>query len=106
MFDLFRSRDKAVRILLGAILVIVALSMITYLIPGSGTGTTGGTQDNLIAKVGDQKITVLEAQRALANGLRGGQIPPQYMSLYAPQLIQSLITDRALAYEAQRQGIL
>ena len=104
MFDLFRSRDKAVRILLGAILVIVALSMVTYLIPGSGAGTTS-TQENLIAQVGDQKITVLEAQRALANGLRGGQIPPQYMSLYAPQLIQSLITDRALAYEAKRQGV-
>ncbi len=104
MFDLFRSRDKAVRILLGAILVIVALSMITYLIPGNGQATTG-TQENLIAKVGDQKITVIEAQRALANGLRGGQIPPQYMSLYAPQMIQSIITDRALAYEAKRQGI-
>lgn len=105
MFDLFRSRDKAVRILLGAILVVVALSMVTYLIPGSGSGSMTGGQDNVIATVGDQKITTLDAQKALQNVARGGQVPAQYLAIYAPQVVQSLIAERALAYEAQRQGI-
>ncbi len=104
MFDLFRSRDKAVRILLGAILVIVALSMVTYLIPGSGSGN-GSSQDNIIATVGDEKVTTLEAQKAIQAVLRGGQMPAQYLSIYAPQIVQQLIGERALAYEAKRQGI-
>ncbi len=104
MFDLFRSRDKAVRILLGAILVIVAFSMVTYLIPGTGGGSTGG-QDNVIATVGDEKVTTLEAQKAIQAVLRGGQMPAQYLSIYVPQIVQQLISERALAYEAKRQGI-
>jgi peptidyl-prolyl cis-trans isomerase D len=104
MFDLFRSRDKAVRILLGVILGVVALSMVTYLIPsGPGTGGTTGT-GNSIAKVGDQDITVLTAQKEIQNALRGGKLPPQFYSMYVPRIIDSIITDRAMAYEAKRQG--
>ena len=42
MFDLFRSRDKAVRLMLTGLLVVVALSMVTYLIP-TGSGLGGGS---------------------------------------------------------------
>lgn len=107
MFDLFRSRDKAVRILLTVILGVVALSMVTYLIPGSGMGGGGDTDANVIATVGDQPpITVADAQRVIQGMMRGRQLPPEILSVYAPQLINNLITERAVAYEAKRLGFV
>ena len=52
MFDLFRSRDKAVRIFLTALLSLVALSMVAYLIPGYGGSGAPSSSDTVIAEVG------------------------------------------------------
>ena len=50
MFDLFRSRDKAVRILLGGILLVVSFSMLTYLIPSFNNGVD--PSDMVVAEIG------------------------------------------------------
>ncbi len=76
MFDLFRSREKSVRILLGALLTLVALSMLAYLVPGGfggGGGTSAGGQ-NVVAAVGDDSITTIDVQRALSASLGGRRI--------------------------------
>lgn len=103
MFDLFRSRDKAVRYLLSALLMLVALSMVTYLIPGSGYGS-GGSADNVLAKIGDDKISVREVQMRLQTAVRNKQFPPDMMQYYAPQMVDQLITERAVQYQAERMG--
>jgi peptidyl-prolyl cis-trans isomerase D len=102
MFDLFRSRDKAVRILLGAMLLLVALSMLTYLVPNYNTG--GGTSDTVIAEVGGDAITLQEVQHLVQNTVRSRQLPPEILPNYVPQMIDGLITERALVYEAKRLG--
>ena len=106
MFDLFRSRDKAVRWLLTGMLVLVALSMVTYLIPGSGTGTTGsGADATVAAQVGKDKITSQDISRAIQNMTRNRQLPPELLSVYVPQIVNQLINERMLAYEANRMGL-
>src|SRR5215470_16950743 len=102
MFDLFRSRDKAVRIGLGVLLGLVALSMLTYLIPSYNTGYD--TSDAVLAEVGGQPITLPEVQRMIQNSVRGRQLPPDILPNFIPQMVDNLITERALAYEAQRLG--
>ncbi len=107
MFDLFRSRDKSVRILLTVILSLVALSMIGYLIPSYGGGGASSTpNDNVIAEVGDSKVTIREVQMAIRAATRNREIPPAMMQHYIPQIIQQMITEKALIYQAGRMGFI
>jgi peptidyl-prolyl cis-trans isomerase D len=104
MFDLFRSRAKAVRYLLGGMLTIVAVSMVITLIPGWGSSTGSSNEDNIVAVVGKDEITVRDVQNELQALIRNKQIPAEMMQVYAPQYIDQMITERAVAYEARRRG--
>jgi peptidyl-prolyl cis-trans isomerase D len=106
MFDLFRSRDKAVRILLGVILGVVALSMVAYLVPGGWLGgdTAAVNSSDTLAAVGNEKISVLRAQQQIASVVRNRNVPPEMLKMFAPQILQGMITQQALAYEAKRLG--
>ena len=87
MFDLFRSRDKAVRILLGALLVVVGFSMLTYLIPSYDTGDTTGN-DAVVAEVNKIPSPRWKCRSILQNTARSGQIPPAIVPTYVPQIDQ------------------
>jgi len=105
MFDLFRSRDKAVRILLTVILSLVALSMVGYLIPSYGGG--GPTpNDNVVADVGNSKVTVHDVQMAIRAQTRNREMPPGMLQHYVPQIIQQMITEKAMIYQASRMGFI
>ncbi len=103
MFDLFRSRAKSVRYLLGALLVLVALSMVITLVPGYGVG--GGSNSQVIAKIGGEELSSQEAALSLQAAMREGQIPPEVAEHYVPLYINKMIADRALAYQARRMGL-
>jgi peptidyl-prolyl cis-trans isomerase D len=103
MFDLFRSRDKAVRILLGGLLLLVALSMLTYLVPSYNNGSTGS--DMVVAEVGKDTITLAETQRMIQATVRGRQLPTEILPTYIPQMVEQMVTDRAMAMEAERLGL-
>jgi peptidyl-prolyl cis-trans isomerase D len=102
MFNLFRSRDKAVRLLLGGLLVLVSLSMLTYLIPSYNTGAS--SSDIVVAEIGKDQLTMPEVQKSIQMALRGQQLPPEFVPHYVPQIIQTMITERAMVYEAKRLG--
>jgi peptidyl-prolyl cis-trans isomerase D len=105
MFDLFRSREKSVRILLGVLLGLVALSMLVYLIPGGPVGG-GATGENVVAVVGGDKITATDVQRAIQNVTRGQQnLPPSLIGMYVPMIINQMIENKAMAYKAREMGL-
>jgi peptidyl-prolyl cis-trans isomerase D len=102
MFDLFRSRAKAVRYLLGGLLGLVALSMVITLIPGWNAPAV--SQDNVIAEIGKDALTVREVQTEVQQMVRSKQVPSELVPVYLPQRIDQMIYDRALAYQAERMG--
>ena len=103
MFDLFRSRDKLVRIFLGALLLIVAASMLMYLVPNYNTGTT--SSDTIIAEIGSDAITLAETQRVIQSTIRGRQLPMEILPNYIPQMVDQMVTERAMVFEAERLGL-
>jgi peptidyl-prolyl cis-trans isomerase D len=104
MFDLFRSRAKAVRIMLGAMLGIIALSMLVYLIPGTGVTAAADSNDQVVAEIGGSNVTIAEIQQQLKNALQNQRLPPEFAATYLPQLVDQAIAERALSYEAQKLG--
>ena len=102
MFDLFRSRDKAVRYVLGGMLMLVALSMVVTLIPGFGSATRA--DDPVVAEIGKDVITVRQVQNELQSLVRNRQVPSEMLQIYAPQFIDQMIMERAVSYEAERLG--
>jgi len=103
MFNLFRSRDRMVRFMLSAVLLIVALSMVTYLIPSYGNTDRG--PDSVVAEIGKEKITAHDIQIQVQNAVRARVVPMDMVSLYLPQIVDEIVTTHAMIYEAHRLGL-
>ncbi len=103
MFDLFRSQAKAVRILLGVLLAMVALSMLVYLIPGAGAPTMDRS-DQVIAEIGKDQVTTDQIEAQIRGLIQDNRVRPDMVEIYIPQLIDQAISDRAVAYQAQQLG--
>jgi peptidyl-prolyl cis-trans isomerase D len=105
MFNVFRSRDKFVRITLGAILTVVAVTMVITLIPGFGTTTGSNGDDPVLAQIGSQKILASTVQRDFQTISRTGQIPAEMMEVYFPQYFDAMVHRKAARYQAERMGL-
>lgn len=106
MFNLFRSRAKLTKYMLGGVLMIVAVSMVTYLIPSTGlTNASTITGDNVLAEVGNSKITADDAKAAAERLMQGGQLPKDAVEVYLPQLVDQMVQDRAATYAFEKLGL-
>jgi peptidyl-prolyl cis-trans isomerase D len=105
MFDLFRSRRKYVKYLMGGLLTVVALSMVITLVPGYGSGG-GSRNDQVIAQIGGDSLTTQEAATTMQSAMKDRSIPPELAEMYVPMYVNRMIGERALAYQAKRMGLV
>src|SRR3974390_1760107 len=104
MAGVFDNQKTGVRVLFGVIIGMLAISMLLYLVP-QGPGTAESATD-VVATAGDQSVPLAEINQQLNEiRQRGNQIPAQLESLYANQILKSLLMEKEIEYEAKRLGI-
>src|SRR5262250_620670 len=104
MAGVLDSKKTGVRILLGVVIGIIAITMLTYLIP-QGPGGTGAASSDTVATVGGQNITLQDIQQQLTLVEQSGRVPKFMESFYAGQILDRLIYQKEIEYEADRLGI-
>jgi peptidyl-prolyl cis-trans isomerase D len=112
MIRVLQSAGPTLKIILGAMLVIICASMVITLIPG-GTSSSlgfGGPGRGIIATIGDEQVTVTEAQRMARAMVRqqfpnGGEQASMLLPFFAGQAAEQLINQKALIAEARRLGL-
>jgi peptidyl-prolyl cis-trans isomerase D len=112
MIRQLQNAGPTVKIILGALLVLICASMAITLIPG-GVGSSlgiGAPPAGVLATIGDQQVTVPEVQReakAMARQQfpRGGPQASILLPYFASQAAEQLINEKALVAEAHRLGL-
>src|SRR5271169_6727084 len=112
MIRQLQNAGPTVKIILGALLVLICASMAITLIPG-GVGSSlgiGAPPAGVLATIGDQQVTVPEVQREAKAMIRqqfprGGAQASMLLPLFAGQAAEQLINQKALVAEARRLGL-
>jgi peptidyl-prolyl cis-trans isomerase D len=97
------NRKLGYRIFLGIVVLVLGGSMLLYLVPQ--TPGTGEAATDTVAKVGDQSVTLGEVRQQLAQIEQRNQVPKPLESLYARQILNQLVFEKEIEYEAKRLGI-
>jgi peptidyl-prolyl cis-trans isomerase D len=97
-------RNRWIKITMAVILGLIIVSMVVTLIPGLMSGTVGGSPD-AVASVDGHDITVTDFQREFNEVTRNQAVPEMMRGIYARQILDQMIFQRALEYEAGRLGI-
>ena len=97
------NKKTGVRILFGVVIGVLAVSMLLYLVPQGPNSAE--TSSDVVARVGDQNITLAEVHQKLDDIRRNNPIPKQVEALYARQILNQLVFQKEVEYEAKRMGI-
>jgi len=97
------NKQVLVKIFIGIFVGLIGISMLLYLVPqGPGTDTDGS---DVVAKVGDQSVSLADVRQQLSEIQRRNQVPKALEGLYARQILNQLVFAKEIEYEAGRLGM-
>ena len=99
------NKQILVKIFIGIFVGLIGISMLLYLVPqGPGSGTEADASD-VVAKVGNQTVSIADVRQQLSEIQRRNQVPKALEGLYARQILNQLVFTKEIEFEAQRLGI-
>src|SRR5579859_3490605 len=102
MIKFLQTPSKAKKVVLGALLTVIAVMMVVTLIPGVFDSLTNSTGKGIYARVAGRDITTNEVDRMAQQMARQRNIPPEFMQFVRPQAANQLVTKYALLAEARK----
>jgi peptidyl-prolyl cis-trans isomerase D len=104
MIRFLQSGNKAAKYILAGFLLILAASMVTYLIPGFMSDSSLNSPQ-ILAKVDGQEIRNDAVQKAITAQLQQSGYPESLRPFIAPRVMEQMIQREELRYEAHRIGL-
>src|SRR5579862_9723439 len=93
------------RILLGAVVLVLAGGMLLYLVPSMPGNGAEAASTETVATIGNESVSMTEVRQQLAEIEQRNQVPKALESLYAQQILKQLVFQKEIEYEAKRLGI-
>jgi len=97
------NRKLGYRIFLGAAVLVLGGSMLLYLVPQGPA--SGSDSSDTVATVGDQSVTVADIREQLSQIEQRNQVPKPLESLYARRILEQLLFQKEIEYEAKQLGV-
>ncbi len=105
MIRFLQTPGTAKKVFLTAVLLFIAAMMVISLIPGGILGEVRGAGAGVLARVGDQEVTVYEVEQRAQQVRQQRNVPAQFMAFVRQQVADSLVLDKAMVVEAHRLGL-
>lgn len=105
MIRFLQSGNKAAKYILGGFLVILAVSMVTYLIPGFMTSANTAGRAGVLATVAGEDIRTDEVTKIVQAQMRSQRVPDFYVPMLMQQAVQRLVQTQEIRYEAGHLGL-
>src|ERR1017187_8009573 len=94
-------RNRCVKLVITVFFGLIWARMVTDLRPGVMNGTTGGdASPDAVATVAGQKISAVDFQQEFDRITRSQTVPPMLKAAYSKQILDQMIFQHALKYEA------
>jgi len=105
MIRFLQSGNKTAKYILGGFLIILAASMVAYLIPGFMSTVDAGGRTGIVASVGGNEVRTEDVNHLVQMQTRRQRVPDFYLPILAQQAVRQLIQQQEIQYEAERLGL-